>query len=191
MRRNLTLVIAALLVIVSVTLALDTRTKPPVENFSDNPEISEIKTQPAPDFSFKVLGSTTQQNLSDFKGKIVLLNFWASWCAPCVIEFPKLRALAETHKDTLVVLALSADTEADAVDRFLKKIKHKNQDNFLIVHDANKMISQDLFQTIRLPETIIIDRDGQMVRKVAGDTDWTGKAMNVYLEELKKAQVTP
>ena len=51
MRRNLTLVIAALLVIVSMTLALDKRAKPPVENFSNNPEISKIKTQSAPDFS--------------------------------------------------------------------------------------------------------------------------------------------
>jgi cytochrome c biogenesis protein CcmG/thiol:disulfide interchange protein DsbE len=191
MRRNLILVIAALLAIVSVTLALDTRTKPPAAHFSDYPEISKLKTQPAPDFSFKVLGSTASQNLSDFKGKVVLLNFWASWCAPCVIEFPKLQTLAQTHKDNLVVLALSADTEAEAIERFLKKIRHQDQDNFLIVHDVNKIISQDLFQTIRLPESIIIDPNGQMVRKIAGDTDWTGEAMNAFLSELIDTQDGP
>lgn len=191
MRRNLILVILALLIIVGLTVALDNHTKPPEVNFSSHPEISTIKTQTAPNFSFTTLNDKSEKNLTDYRGKVVLLNFWASWCAPCVIEFPKFQTLADTHKDNLVILALSSDTEVVSIERFLKKINHKEQDNFLIVHDVNKMISQDMFQTIRLPETIIIDPAGNMVRKVAGDTDWTGEAMNAYLNELIKAQGTP
>lgn len=190
MQRNLFLILAVLVMIVTATLLLDGRSTPPPA-MSANPEITDVRSQPAPDFSFSVIGSHGTKRLSDYKGKIVLLNFWASWCAPCVIEFPKLEILAKTYPEQLVVLAVSADSEEKDIHRFLKKFSHHEQKNFLIVHDKDKAISQDLFQTIRLPETIIIDPAGEMVRKVAGDTDWTGPDMKAYLSGLATAKPIP
>lgn len=191
MQRNLFLILAVLVTIVTTTLLLDQRTSPTPSPLSSYPEVTNVRLQSAPNFSFSALGSSDERHLSDYKGKTVLLNFWASWCAPCIIEFPKLEELARTYPDTLVILALSADTEETDIHRFLKKYKHNEQKNFFVAHDKNKAISQDIFQTIRLPETIIIDPSGNMVRKVAGDTDWTGTDMKSYLSSLATPKSIP
>ncbi len=191
MRRNLLLMSLAIALILAATFLLDKGLQPPAPSFDDHPEVTTLKTRPAPDFPFTVWGLDSVSRLENLRGKVVLLNFWASWCAPCVIEFPKLTELAQAYPDTLVVLAVSADSDAKDIERFLKKAKHTPLKNLLIVHDGEKKISQDLFQTIKLPETIIIDPAGQMVRKVVGDTDWTGPGMRAYLSSLVPAQPIP
>lgn len=183
MRRNLILIVVALAAILATTLLLDDR-QPPVTTTADHPEVKTLPASAAPDFEFIPHGAKTPLKLSSYRGKTVLLNFWASWCAPCIIEFPKLQELARRHPDTLIVLAVSADSEAQDMTRFLTRIKFRAQPNFIIVHDPAKAISQDLFQTIRLPETIIVDPAGLMVRKVVGDTDWTGAEMDKLLSGL-------
>lgn len=190
MRRNLAIVATLLVLIIAATFLLDTTSKPrPAPR--DAPEISRLQARPAPDFAFTPLHGQTASSLASLRGKTVLLNFWASWCAPCVIEFPKLAELAKSYPDDLIVLAVSADSRQADIERFLKKIKHRDQANFIVVPDPQKKISQDLFQTIRLPETIIIDPDGAMVRKVVGDTDWTGREMRDYLTGLARSPRLP
>lgn len=186
---NIALIVVTLSLILGVTLLLDKAEPPQAQALP--PEVSVFKSQSAPDFEFSVFDTNQKKSLSEFRGKVVLLNFWASWCAPCVIEFPKLATLAKENPDTLVVIAVSADSDRNDISRFLKKANHKPAPNFLLVHDEGKTISQDLFQTIRLPETIIIDPDGNMVRKVIGDTDWTGNEMKSYLSSLVKASSIP
>ena len=194
MRRNLVLIAVFIALIIGGTLFLDqwSRLRPfSSDHLADHPEISLLKADKAPDFSFSALRKGTTENLSSFRGKVVLLNFWASWCAPCVIEFPKLEALAETYPDNLVVLAISADTDRAEIEKFLHRIKYQDRENMLIIHDENRKISQDLFQTIKFPETIIIDPAGRMVRKVVGDTDWTGDEMKAYLSDLAQKKSIP
>jgi thiol-disulfide isomerase/thioredoxin len=189
MRRNLLLLLAAALLIAAITLSLD--------QFSAVPEPPAISKEIvataglAPDFTITPVGQVTPVSLADLRGKVVLLNFWASWCAPCVIEFPKLRDLANDYPDQLVVLAVSSDRTQAEIDRFLKKAGIVPTPNLIIALDAEKHISQDLFQTIRLPETFIIAPDGRMVKKVIGDTDWTGAAMRAYLTGLADAKPIP
>ena len=191
MRRNLLLISTAMILILAATFLIDKLSQPPATAVDKRPEVTKVQTRPAPDFSFTALGQAQPSSLVSLRGKVVLLNFWASWCAPCVIEFPKLEELARAYPDQLVVLAVSADSKEPDIKRFLNRIKHKAEKNFLIVHDGEKKISQDIFQTIRLPETIIIDPQGQMVRKVVGDTDWAGEDMKAYLLSLVETQPIP
>lgn len=132
--------------------------------------------QALPDFSFTDL-SGKEYRSSDFKGKTVLLNFWASWCAPCVVEFPILLGLAHKYPDDLILVAVSSDRDEDAINRFLSKQNAGQktileQDNVMIVPDYDGRITFNLFNTSRLPETIVVNRAGEMAAKFIG-LDWS------------------
>lgn len=125
---------------------------------------------PAPDFTFTDLAGRAHKR-SDYAGKPIILNFWASWCAPCVAEFPLL--LAAAADSNAVLIALSSDDDAAGVERFLAKLDAKSQkilkqNNVVIALDPGKAITSDLFQTVSLPETVIIDREGMMTHKIVG-----------------------
>lgn len=142
----------------------------------------------APDFSYKTIDGK-DGTLSSFQGKIVLINFWATWCAPCVVEFPKLVKLAEDHPE-INVIALSSDMNEDAIRRFLdSKIKLPKKlevsGRFDIAKDTRGAVTRDLYQTYELPETYIIGKDGAIARKVVGDTDWQSDEMATFLNSLK------
>jgi len=114
---------------------------------------------------------------------VVLIDFWASWCAPCLIEFPKMLALANQYPDQLVWLAVSVDSSQDALTNFTGQYPPPPA-NALMIWDSKKAIAQDLFQSIRYPETILIGPDFKMHRKIVGDTDWTGAEMEAELKAL-------
>lgn len=139
----------------------------------------------APDFTFVRLDGRSQK-LSDLRGKTVLLNFWASWCAPCQEEFPQFIELAE-HSADVVILAISVDHDAKAMQRFLDQQDDdlRELDNLIIAHDPKKAIAQDVFQTIRYPETILIDAKGQLRRKYIGlEVKWDSPAFIAELSTL-------
>lgn len=149
---------------------------------SDNPAIAADKAdgEKLPDFAFTDIHGKAHKS-KDFAGEVIIVNFWATWCAPCVIEFPKLAELARQHKN-LTIIALSSDTNDAAITKFLQK--HSNlPKNLLIARDARQKITADLFQTYRLPESIIVNPDGKMIKKIAGDTDWLGTDMADFLKE--------
>lgn len=141
----------------------------------------------APDFKYTTLDGKTAK-LSDLRGRVVVINFWATWCAPCVVEFPKLVKLAEDHPD-LTVMAISSDLNEDAIQRFLdSKIKLPEEliasGRFDVAKDNRGAITRDLYQTYQLPETYIIAKDGTIARKVVGDTDWQSEDMAKFLTSL-------
>jgi cytochrome c biogenesis protein CcmG, thiol:disulfide interchange protein DsbE len=131
----------------------------------------------APDFT--VSDGTDTIHLASYRGKIVLLNFWASWCGPCIEETPGLLAL---HRDMpgLVMLGVSVDEDADAYRRFLA---HYHVD-YATVLDPNKTAA-NLYHTEGWPETYIIDRQGIIRRKVVGDPDWSNPEIRAYLQSLQ------
>src|SRR3954452_17502881 len=94
--------------------------------------IPDLVGKPAPDFSVKY--SDRSVALHDLRGKIVVLNFWATWCPPCVDEMPSLVALQAKMRDTVTVLAVSLDANEDAYHRFLKDYNV----NLLTVRDRDK-----------------------------------------------------
>jgi peroxiredoxin len=132
----------------------------------------------APDFSLQD-GSRTIA-LHDYKGQVVVLNFWATWCPPCVEEMPSLVELQSRLKNKgVTVLAVSTDIDGAAYQKFLKE--HKV--DLLAVRDPNQ-VSNSLYGTFKFPETYIIDRQGKLRRKFIGAVDWTQPDVLAYLGKL-------
>jgi peroxiredoxin len=130
--------------------------------------------------NFTVWDSERKVSLGQFRGQIVVLNFWASWCAPCIAETPSLVNMQrQLQPKGVVVLAISADKDQDAYDRFLKNYGI----NFVTVRDPTAAI-QDLYGTSQLPETYIIDRAGILRRKFVNSVDWNSPEVVEFLKSL-------
>ena len=121
-------------------------------------------------------------DLTKFKGSPVLVNLWASWCAPCIKELPTLQKLEEAQaKDgKLGVISVSQDMAPKAsVDAFLKG---KGISRFAAYHDPDMALSSALGVQI-MPTTILYDADGKEVWRYTGDLDWTGAEAAKLLSE--------
>lgn len=167
-----------------LTLWLKTAPAPAPAPVTRAPAASENATLPA--FSFATLEGE-QHSAADFAGKWLLINFWASWCAPCIAEFPMLLELADTYPDRLVLLAISSDQTVEAIDRFKTKLAEKdrallNLPNVKLIHDENSALTFDLFQTMRLPETIIVSPQQKMIKKLVG-VDWHAGDVRALIEQ--------
>jgi cytochrome c biogenesis protein CcmG, thiol:disulfide interchange protein DsbE len=132
--------------------------------------------RPAPDFTVTDSGRSIQ--LSSYRGKVVLLNFWASWCPPCIEEIPYLNRLQQ-QMPQLVVLGVDMGEDDGAYRQFLTD----NRVGFLTIRDAEQH-SNSLYGTSRPPETYVIDRSGQIRRKFIGAQDWTSPEILNYLSHL-------
>src|SRR5437879_139215 len=126
----------------------------------------QLVGSPAPEFT--VQDSERKVALRDLRGKVVVLNFWASWCPPCVEETPSLIAMQEKMKDRVTIFAVSVDQDENAYRRFVAE--HKI--NFLTVRDPDQK-SNRLYGTFGYPETYVIDANGVVRRKFIGPVDWT------------------
>jgi len=132
---------------------------------------------PAP--LFTVTDGTQTVALADYRGRIVILNFWATWCAPCVEELPTLVALA--HQDPqITVLAVSTDDDATAYANF--RAEHPMPGIVTIRDGAQR--SNTLYGSLRFPESYIIDRNGTLRRKFIGPQVWTSPELADYLSKL-------
>ncbi len=132
--------------------------------------------------NFKLPGAFGGQGeLRDMRGKVVLLNFWATWCAPCVKEMPSLRDLQKHfRRQDFEVVAVALDPEgASAVVPFAQT----HDLNFPIAVDETGS-TQDLYGTTGLPESYLIDRDGIVRRKIIGPRDWTDRESVLMVAEL-------
>ena len=119
----------------------------------------------APDFTVTT-NSGRSVSVSRFGGKLLLLNFWASWCQPCIEETPSLSAFAEQYADKgVVVLGVSVDKNEDAYRKFVEKF----HPGFLVAHDLK--IHED-YGTFAYPETYVIDASGRVLRKYAEPKNW-------------------
>jgi cytochrome c biogenesis protein CcmG/thiol:disulfide interchange protein DsbE len=131
----------------------------------------------APDFTVSDGQKTVQ--LSQFRGKPVLVNFWATWCPPCVQEVPGLVALQQQMGDKVTILAVSMDVDADAYNAFTAK----KMPGLLTVRDPDHK-SSAVFGTFAYPESFLIDKDGKIQRKFIGAEDWTSPEMIEYFKKL-------
>ena len=120
------------------------------------------------------------------RGKVVLLNFWATWCPPCVEEMPSLVALQKRMGDKLTILAVSVDEDEGEYRRFL--VRHRIE--LLTVRDAEQK-SNMLYGSTRFPETYVIDPGGVVQRKFVGPVDWERADVIAYLEKLYAATAAP
>lgn len=132
----------------------------------------------APDIAFQGPNGA-KTSLADFRGKPVLLNLWATWCAPCVKEMPTLDALSETLGDSVTVLVLAEDSAAK-VDPFFQKAGFKRLQPYI---DENSQMS--LTMGLNLPTTILYDSNGKEVWRMLGSMDWTGQTARELIGEAK------
>ena len=130
----------------------------------------------APDFT--VSDGTTTVHLASYRGKVVLLNFWATWCAPCVIEVPSLMQL---HHDmpNLVILAVSIDEDPEAYKSFIAS----HHMDLITVRDPSQSAPK-LFHTDMWPETYLIDRKGIIRSKFIGAQDWSDPQIRDLIKSL-------
>ena len=132
----------------------------------------------APDFT--VQDDDRKVTLSQLRGQVVVLNFWATWCPPCIEETPSLVGMQQRMKDKgITVLAVSVDADENAYRRFLKD----HGVNLLTVRDPDQK-SSGLYGTFKFPETYVIDRSGTMRRKFIGAVDWTEPEITDFLSRL-------
>lgn len=121
-----------------------------------------------------------QISIADFNRKLLLLNFWASWCEPCIEETPSLNALARSlAPEGLVVLGISQDTNPAAYTAF---IQNQHLD-FLTSRQPDQSI-QHAYGTIQIPETYLIDRNGKIRAKFISNQDWTSPAVVALIRPL-------
>ena len=122
-------------------------------------------------------------SFADFRGKPLLVNLWATWCAPCVAEMPTLDALAGRERDKLQVLPVSQDLDGkDKVHEFFGKMKFANLKPFV---DGEAELSNQL-KVQTLPTTILYDADGKEVWRITGREDWGGAQAAGLLKEAVK-----
>lgn len=125
--------------------------------------------------------------LSQYKGKIVILNFWASWCGPCVEEMPSLIRLVKTFPNDVVLLAVSGDSTKEDIDAFMKSFPEMmTLPNIQVIWDSNKEISQQ-YQVFRLPESFVVDKSQILVKKISGTIDWYTQDALEYMRSLNRA----
>lgn len=143
---------------------------------AEQPKLRMIGSS-APDFT--VRDSDRTVSLHDYRGKVVVLNFWTTWCAPCIEEMPYLVALQRQMGSRITVLGVSTDVDGSAYHRFLRS----HNIDFLTVNDPDRK-SADLYGTTGQPETFIIDAQGVIRRKFIGPVKWTSPEIVDYLQKL-------
>jgi cytochrome c biogenesis protein CcmG/thiol:disulfide interchange protein DsbE len=139
---------------------------------------ASIAGKPAVDFPLTLAGKS--EHLSDLKGKVVVLNFWATWCPPCVEETPSLNRL-QKYIDSRggMVLGVSVDEDGAAYEKFLKD----QSVVFPTYRDTSKKSAAD-YGTSLYPETYIIDRHGKIARKIVGAQQWDSAEMLQYFDAI-------
>src|ERR1700674_4118431 len=150
---------------------------------SYRPGEASIAGKTAQDFSLEIDGKPG--HLSDYRGKIVVLNFWATWCPPCVEETPALNRLQKyIASRNGVVLGVAADEDPNAYEKFLRDqgvIFPTYRDP--ATKDNHSPIAQT-YGTSMYPETYVIDRNGKIARKFIGFQQWDSPEMLAYFDAI-------
>jgi peroxiredoxin len=136
--------------------------------------------RPAPGFSFPDLEGR-KVSLSDFRGKVVLVNIWATWCPPCRDEMPSMQKLYENFRgEHFEMLAVSIDADGhEAVAPFIQKLNL----TFPVLLDL-KGKTKGLYRITGVPESFIVDKEGILVNKVIGPMDWSSQQVFDFFQEL-------
>jgi thiol-disulfide isomerase/thioredoxin len=119
-------------------------------------------------------------SLEDYRGKIVLLNFWATWCPPCRAEMPSMEKLYKKFKDKdFTILAIDVQEDANSVKIFREKYKL----NFPILLDSDGSVQQ-FYGVISLPTTYLVDREGNIIGGAIGARDWANESAFLLINQL-------
>ena len=153
------------------------------ERDSTVPSTKQIQVGfPAPNFTFPDLNGQ-QVSLSDLRGKVVLVNIWATWCPPCRQEMPSIQKLYERFKgENFEILAVSIDsTGREVVAPFMRTMNL----TFPALLDPGENI-RPLYGVTGVPESFIIDKEGIVVEKIIGPIDWATPKVFLFFQDLTK-----
>ena len=133
----------------------------------------------APDFTLPGLQSNNV-SLAQYRGKVVVLNFWATWCPPCIMETPSLEQFATDLKpDGVTVIGVSVDENGQQLRQFVKQY----QLSYPVARDPDAALAHR-YGTYKFPETYIIGRDGHVAEKIIGMANWTDPRMISFVKSL-------
>lgn len=137
----------------------------------------------APDFHAVTLDSSaTVRTLADYRGRVVLLNIWATWCPPCRVEMPSIEQLHQAlGPEGLEVVAVSID--AAGQEQVIRDFAKRLGLSFTILHDPTARTEKQ-YQATAVPETFIIGRDGIIRKKLIGAVDWNSASNRAVIEQL-------
>jgi peroxiredoxin len=135
----------------------------------------------APAFNLKDIEGG-MEGLADYKGKVIILNFWATWCPNCIEEMPSLQRLWEKFRVKGVeVIAVAVDRKIDNVKSFAQRLGL----TFPVLLDTDGMVRKN-YEVSALPITYIIGKDGKISGRIFGGRDWAGKKSDALMEHLLK-----
>lgn len=175
-------IIAAVVLIALLTVAIVQAMDKNTQTQKSNDQTSTTQTNglkigtKAPDFELKTLTGETIR-LSSFKGKKVMLNFWATWCPPCKAEMPEMEKFYKQGNKDLVILAVNIDPQND-----VKGFAKKDDITFPILLDTDNQVNS-MYQILSIPTTYFIDRNGIIQNKFTGSM--TQDIMNQFTDEIK------
>ena len=139
--------------------------------------------EPAPNFQLRDMNGQIV-SLSDLRGKVVLLNFWATWCGPCRVEMPAMERLYRTYeRKDFEILAVSTDAQGVAVTR---PFQEENKLTFPILHDSDFRVGLS-YGARTLPMTFMVDRQGVVRQHIFGARDWEAPEAHQLVEMLMKS----
>ncbi|MBO9666457.1 MAG: redoxin domain-containing protein [Bdellovibrio sp.] len=146
--------------------------------------LESMEKNGVPNFSAKDLAGQSFE-LNQFQGKTVILNFWASWCGPCVEEVPSLIKLVKEFKGDVQLIAVSGDSNVEDINVFLKSFPELKGENIKIVYDEDRSLMK-MFEVARLPESLVLGPDQKLVKKLVGSIDWYTKDSIEYMKSLQQ-----
>ncbi|MGE3973411.1 MAG: TlpA family protein disulfide reductase [Bdellovibrionales bacterium] len=153
------------------------------ENTAPVALLDKMETQGAPEFELPTLEGQPFV-LSSTRGSVVLVNFWATWCAPCVTEFPSMLRLVNSFDGKVKLVTIAADERKQDVLDFVKSFKGEVQHAHHLWDPEIKIAK--LYGTVRMPETYIFGSDFKLKKKVVNAVDWDSDEVKSYLNSLIK-----
>ena len=135
----------------------------------------------APDFTLKTLDGKKTHTMKDFKGKVVLLNLWASWCKGCKKEMPEFVSLQKHNTKGFELVAVSLDDSKEKAEHFLSTLKQKIP--FTVLHDSKKHLAK-AYSCSAMPSSFLIDKNGVIKQIIIGSLD--SNDIKVLQNEINK-----
>lgn len=146
-------------------------------------EPSLVLDQPAPALRLPALGGG-EVDLESFRGRVVLLNFWATWCPPCVEEMPSLVALdRELRDDGLAVVGVSVDGDVRALRRFVEE----HGVSYVVARDPSGVFAEHVYRTVEYPTSYVIDAEGVVRERYVGPVRWDAPGATAHLRKRLRA----